>query len=69
MDYLRDAVPAPIGSLQGALDLTAGPNWGYQLRRGLLELSPGDLEHIRGAMGATGEAGAPKAMGDAAVAG
>ena len=58
VEYVQDAVAAPIASLQGALDLTARPNWGYQLRRGLLELSPGDLDIICGAMGATGEAAA-----------
>lgn len=47
-DYLTDVSDAPIASL--ALDLTAQPNWGHQLRRGLLELSEHDFEAIRAAM-------------------
>jgi hypothetical protein len=34
------------------LDLTAKPNWGYQLRRGLIPLSEHDFRAIRSAMGA-----------------
>jgi hypothetical protein len=58
IEYLQDAVVAPVAQLQPVLDLTAGPNWGYQLRRGLLELSAGDLDRIREAMGALGTSGA-----------
>ena len=43
-----DARPVPIAGL--ALDLTAQPNWGYQLRRGLIPLSDGDLTKIKEAM-------------------
>jgi hypothetical protein len=32
------------------LDLTRQPNWGYQLRRGLVPLEPGDFEALRSAM-------------------
>ncbi|MGB3304888.1 MAG: EVE domain-containing protein [Thermomicrobiales bacterium] len=43
---------APIQPLLGELELTAGkPNWGYQLRRGLLPLSTHDIERIAQAMG------------------
>ncbi|MFI9722894.1 EVE domain-containing protein [Streptomyces sp. NPDC052396] len=41
----------PISELRHALDLTAGPDWGYQLRRGLIELSENDFTLIRAAMG------------------
>ncbi|MFI2206067.1 EVE domain-containing protein [Streptomyces sp. NPDC020192] len=40
----------PIADLRHSLDLTADPNWGYQLRRGLIELSEGDFTLIRAAM-------------------
>ena len=45
-----DAREAPIADFEGALDLTAGPNWGYQLRRGLLQLTDHDLGLVRHAM-------------------
>jgi hypothetical protein len=32
------------------LELTQQPNWGYQLRRGLVPLSPKDFEALRSAM-------------------
>ncbi|MDX3003511.1 hypothetical protein PWY87_17630 [Kribbella solani] len=32
------------------LQLTSGPNWGYQLRRGLIPLSTTDFETLRAAM-------------------
>ncbi|MBX6751098.1 MAG: EVE domain-containing protein [Micromonosporaceae bacterium] len=32
------------------LDLTRQPNWGYQLRRGLLELTSADFDKIKSAM-------------------
>ena len=38
----------PVGELP--LDLTSTPNWGYQLRRGLLALTDSDLAAIRSAM-------------------
>jgi hypothetical protein len=45
------AADAPIGPLTQTLDLTSVPNWGYQLRRGLLELTERDFGTIRAAMG------------------
>jgi hypothetical protein len=48
VDYVGGAMETPIRSL--ALDLTAQPNWGYQLRRGLVELSEHDFTEIRAAM-------------------
>lgn len=46
--YLSDTHPVPVANLR--LDLTSQPNWGYQLRRGLIPLSDGDLEAVRQAM-------------------
>jgi hypothetical protein len=46
----HDATEVPITDLNGQLELTAGQNWGYQLRRGLLQLSDHDLAVIRAAM-------------------
>lgn len=43
---------APIAPLLGRLELSAGkPNWGYQLRFGLIELSEHDYQLIGAAMG------------------
>ncbi|MBN9236410.1 MULTISPECIES: EVE domain-containing protein [Phyllobacteriaceae] len=43
---------APIAPLLGRLELSAGkPNWGYQLRFGLIELSEHDYRLIGAAMG------------------
>ncbi|HEV2635395.1 MAG TPA: EVE domain-containing protein [Actinocrinis sp.] len=50
VQYAADTVDVNIHDLDGKLDLTAEPNWGYQLRRGLLELTAADYEQIRPAM-------------------
>jgi hypothetical protein len=50
IDYEPGAVEVPIADLSDRLDLTAKPNWGYALRRGLLELSPKDFALIQAAM-------------------
>ncbi|GIG61926.1 UPF0310 protein [Longispora fulva] len=47
--YLPDVTETPVRDLEG-LDLTADPNWGYALRRGLLELTGSDFRAIRSAM-------------------
>jgi hypothetical protein len=52
--YRTTARRVTIADLHDRLDLTAAPNWGYQLRRGLLPLTDRDLTTITGAM--TGEA-------------
>ncbi|MGA5818039.1 EVE domain-containing protein [Kitasatospora sp. NPDC094028] len=52
MRYL-DTTDTPIADLRDRLDLTAGPNWGYQLRRGLIELTEHDFALIRAAMTST----------------
>jgi hypothetical protein len=48
--YSERVREVPIHALDGELDLTQGPNWGHQLRRGLLELSEHDFLAIRTAM-------------------
>jgi len=48
VEFDHDALPTPIRPLLGALDFTRDrPDWGYQLRRGLIELSRHDFELIR----------------------
>jgi hypothetical protein len=48
VEWDHDAVATPIRPLLGALDFTRDkPDWGYQLRRGLIELSRHDFELIR----------------------
>ncbi|MET3922100.1 EVE domain-containing protein [Arthrobacter sp. UYEF20] len=42
--------PVPLEALKTRLQLTSTPNWGYQLRRGLVELTPADAAIIRSAM-------------------
>jgi EVE domain len=47
-DYETDAVEAPIRPLLAVLDFSRdNPNWGYQLRRGMIEISRHDFEVIR----------------------
>ena len=48
VDYLPDVAETPIRSL--GLDLTAGPGWGAQLRRGLVPLTVEDFGRIHAAM-------------------
>ncbi|MGG7466395.1 MULTISPECIES: EVE domain-containing protein [unclassified Plantibacter] len=51
VDYFPDAREAPIRPLRSLLDFTSlDPNWGYQLRRGLIELSRHDFDLIRNEM-------------------
>jgi len=40
--YDAGTVDVPINGLQSDLELTRGANWGYSLRRGLVELSDHD---------------------------
>ncbi|MDO5752799.1 EVE domain-containing protein [Arthrobacter sp.] len=42
--------PVPLAALRDRLHLTAGPNWGYQLRLGLVPLDGHDVEIIRQSM-------------------
>ncbi|WP_010204333.1 EVE domain-containing protein [Salinibacterium sp. PAMC 21357] len=39
--------PVPLTDVRDRLHLTAEPNWGYQLRRGLVPLDEHDLDIIR----------------------
>ena len=45
-----DRLQATVDDLRGRIDLTAAPNWGHQLRRGLLPLSDRDLAAVPAAM-------------------
>jgi hypothetical protein len=48
VDYDMDAVATSIRPLLPVLEFTRGnPDWGYQLRRGLIEISRHDFEVIR----------------------
>jgi EVE domain len=53
IDYEVEAAEVPIATLADELELTAKPNWGYQLRRGLVELSGHDFALISAAMTAS----------------
>ena len=46
----HDTGAAPLAALQARLALTREKNWGYRLRRGLLEIEAGDMETIAEAM-------------------
>jgi hypothetical protein len=51
VDYDQFAVPTSVRPLIPVLDFTsASPNWGFQLRRGLIELSRNDFEIIKAQM-------------------
>jgi EVE domain len=52
--YESAATEVPIADLRDRLDLTAKPNWGYALRRGLIQLSAEDFALIHAAMTARG---------------
>lgn len=49
VDYMQ-AKHVPVAELKDRLALTASARWGYQLRRGLLELDPADVAVIQAAM-------------------
>ena len=42
--------PAALADVTGELELTQQPNWGYQLRRGLVSLTVDDFQLLRSAM-------------------
>ena len=46
----HEAEAVPLGLLIAELDFTRGPNWGYRLRRGLVEIVGSDMERIAEAM-------------------
>jgi len=41
--------PVALGEVREELQLTRAPNWGYQLRRGLIPLDEHDLKVLRAA--------------------
>lgn len=49
VNYLP-ATPVPLAELRPSLHLTQEPNWGYQLRFGLVPLDAHDVQIIREAM-------------------
>jgi hypothetical protein len=42
--------PALLRDISGSLLLTQDPNWGYQLRRGMVPLPTEDFQHLQTAM-------------------
>lgn len=52
VDYDTGAGAVPLADVKADLELTSAPNWGYRLRRGLVELTAGDVAVIAAAMGA-----------------
>ena len=46
----EDRLPVPLAAIKAQLVLASTPNWGYQLRRGLIELTAEDAATIRNAM-------------------
>ncbi len=49
VDYLALKREVPVAEVSARLELTRAPNWGYQLRRGLIPLSGADVTVIRDA--------------------
>jgi hypothetical protein len=54
VDYDAGAAEVAVEALRDRLELTAKPNWGYALRRGLIELTAADFATIRAAMDGEG---------------
>ena len=54
VNYAAHAAEVALADLEGRLELTARPSWGYALRRGLVPLGAADFALIAGAMGAVG---------------
>lgn len=50
VDYVGAARPVALERVRDALELTAAPNWGQQLRRGLVAISDHDATIIGDAM-------------------
>ncbi len=55
VDYVAEAAEVALASLGGVLELTSDPHWGYQLRRGLIEISAHDHALIYDAMTGAGQ--------------
>jgi hypothetical protein len=43
----EEFAPGPLEAVRSRLALTSTPNWGYQLRRGLIPLDGNDVEILR----------------------
>jgi hypothetical protein len=53
VEYVDDIAEVPIAPLLSVLELTRDtPNWGWLMRRGLLEMTPRDFALIAAEMGA-----------------
>jgi len=63
VDYRTDARWVPVTELRDVLDLTAAPNWGYQLRRGLIPLNEPDVQRLHLAMTGSAAPSAPVGPG------
>ena len=50
VEYDTGATSVPVADVRGDLDLCRDPLWGYQLRRGLLQLSHDDAAVLLEAM-------------------
>lgn len=50
IDYEVNARELALCEVKEHLDLTSTPNWGYQLRRGIVALTDADVGLIRSAM-------------------
>ncbi len=48
--WYEDAQPVPVEDVKIHLHLTTAPNWGYQLRRGLVPLDADDVAVLRESM-------------------
>jgi hypothetical protein len=46
----EDVEPLPVKDVKSRLRLTTAPNWGYQLRRGLIPLDTDDVTVLRRSM-------------------
>lgn len=57
VDYAAHAAEVAAADLEGRLELTARPSWGYALRRGLVPLSAADFAVIAGRWGPSGSEG------------
>ena len=50
VDYLLNIQDASLDELKPVLELCEGPSWGYQLRRGLIEITKSDFDKIKKVM-------------------
>lgn len=62
----ESVTPAPLSTVKELLHLTGQPNWGYQLRRGLVPLDDHDTEVLRAHMAGSAPVGSAR-VGSAPV--